>query len=154
MISRGKTRAGAPAPAVKVKTDEGTPLSLRDLRGRKIAVFLTARFPEEYLVAILPLLSERAFAFHEMDCSPLLLTGIDVFALGRMREAHDPPFVMLSDPSLLLHAALGSAGGEEVAAWLIGEDGVLSTPLQGPRDPSAVVEGALDLLAALGKPQK
>jgi peroxiredoxin len=143
---------GDPAPACEGRTDEGTPISLADFKGRALAVFLLGRRLDRAARTFLSRLAERTPEILAAECSPLAISGEPAEALAELRGASALPFVLVSDTDLGIHRALaGSAPPGPSGAWLFDGAGTLiaSVPPLGPREQIAAVIAALARVRAL-----
>ena len=101
---------GMPAPDCTLPDQDGTPVSLSDLRGRKAIVYF---YPEALTVACkqqacdfrdaLPDLGEHGYAVVGISKDP-------VEKLARARDKDALTFPLLSDESLEVHRAWGTFG--------------------------------------------
>lgn len=136
-------------PTNTVRTDEGSPISLIDLAGRALAIFLTAHLSDSEIIGVVRDLSLRTRDFLDLSCSPLLVTAAEVATLDGWRRSSKIPFVMISDPSLALHGQLYGGGGEPAtAAWIVDEDSRLVAAVPATEN-ELIVELALETLGRI-----
>jgi peroxiredoxin Q/BCP len=101
---------GAPAPDFTLPDEQGRPLSLRDLRGKKVIVYF-------YPAASTPGCTTEACDFRDnmnsLEAAGYSVLGVskdDLPALQRFREEQALTFPLLSDPDLAVHEAYGAYG--------------------------------------------
>jgi peroxiredoxin Q/BCP len=137
---------GDPAPVVEGRTDEGTPISLADFKGRALAVFLLGRALDRAAKGFLRRLAERTPEFLAAECSPLAVSAEPAAALAVARDAERLPFLLISDTELGIHRALGGGvPAGPAGAWLFDDRGavVAAVPALGPAETIAAALAAL-----------
>lgn len=112
---------GSPVPSLELRTDEGTPISLRDLQGRALALFLLGTSFTPTAERLLDVLSQNAGQFLTQDFSPVAVMAQDVAALCAFRQRQDVPFILLSDADSRLQQAITGDESCRVGACLIDE---------------------------------
>jgi len=145
---------GDPAPAAEGRTDEGTPISLADFKGRALAVFLLGRGLDRATRAQLRQLAKRTPEFLALECSPLAVSTEPAEMLAEIRESEGLPFLMISDTELGIHRALaGAVPARPPGAWLIDGSGAIaaSVPALGFKEQ---ISAALATLARIRAGQK
>lgn len=101
---------GSPAPAFTLDDQDGSPLSLASLRGRRVVVFF-------YPAAMTPGCTTEACDFRD-SLAALQATGVDVVGISRdtpaklreFRERDGLTYPLLSDPDHAVHDAYGAWG--------------------------------------------
>jgi len=145
---------GDPAPGAEGRTDEGTPISLADFKGRALAVFLLGRGIDRATRTQLRQLAKRTPEFLALECSPLAVSTEAAEMLAEIRESEGLPFLMISDTDLGIHRALaGAVPARSPGAWLIDGSGVVaaSIPALGFKEQ---ISAALAALARVRDGQK
>ncbi len=112
---------GSPIPSLELRTDESTPLSLRDLKGRSLALFLLGEGFTPTAERLLDVLSQNAGQFLSRDYSPVAIIAEDVEALSAFRHKQDVPFILLSDAGCRLQRTITGDENSSVGACLIDE---------------------------------
>jgi len=139
---------GRGVPSTEGRTDEGTPIALSDLAGRRLAVFLVGALDPERS-AMLEDLDGRSRSFLELGCSPVVVTTEGDEVVASLREDKDYPFIVISDRAGAIHADLcaGPSGG--TGAWIVDEAGALAAavPSLPPREMIGAALSALVRLA-------
>lgn len=132
---------GDKIPNIELRTDEGTPLSLTDLKGRALAVFLLGEAFSPTTERLIHVLSEYAETFLAEDVSPIPVSGQSARHLAQFREQNDVPFLLISDQNLLLHRTLRDKDGNGVNVWLLDAEGVVidTIPVLPPTELTRVV---------------
>lgn len=101
---------GTPAPDFTLDDQDGAPVSLSSLRGRRVVLFF-------YPAAMTPGCTREACDFRD-SLEPLQAAGIDVLGISRdapvtLREFRDRDgltYPLLSDPDHAVHEAYGAWG--------------------------------------------
>jgi peroxiredoxin len=109
-------------PEYAMRTDEGTPLALTDLRGRSLAVFMVGETFSPTVERLFDVISRNISRFLSVDVSPVAVIGETVESLTTYREKNDVPFLLVSDQSNGLHDIMGTAGGGSPAVWLVNRE--------------------------------
>lgn len=122
-------RIGETVPNIELRTDEGTPLSLTDLKGRALVVFLLGESFNPTSEQLLSLLSENIGRFLALDSSPIAVLGESPEKLAEYREIHDLPFMFISDPAFKLHRKLKGDNLLELGVCVVGSDSVVTETL-------------------------
>lgn len=117
-------RIGARVPEIEMRTDEGTPISLCDMEGRGMVVFLLGEISDES-ERVLSLISENSGRFLSIDFSPVAVMAEPVNRLAEYRERTALPYLMLSDPGSFLHRGSRDPDGLGIGAWIVDEAGVV-----------------------------
>ncbi|MCK9459269.1 MAG: redoxin domain-containing protein [Proteobacteria bacterium] len=137
---------GDPAPAAEGRTDEGTPISIADFKGRALAVFLLGRELNRAARALLAQLAKRTPDFLAAECSPLAISAEPAEMLAELRDASALPFLLVSDTELGIHRALaGTVPPGPSGAWLFDRTGALiaTVPALGAKEQVPAVLAAL-----------
>ena len=113
---------GDKVPEYAMRTDEGTPLALTDLKGRSLAVFMLGETFSPTVERLFDVLSRNVSRFLSLDVSPVAIIGETVESLATYRDHHDVPFLLISDPANRLHDLMGTLGGGSPAVWLVSRD--------------------------------
>jgi peroxiredoxin len=117
-------RVGARVPEIEARTDEGTPISLGDMEGRGLVVFLLGEMAPD-VENFLSMLSDNTGRFLALDFSPVAVLGESVDKLAAYRERCEAPYLLLSDANFSLHRRLRGSDGEGVGVWIIDETGLV-----------------------------
>ena len=148
---------GDPAPDFELLTDEGTPLRLSDLRGRRIVLFFYPR-------ADTPGCTKQACGFRDRfpriktaAATVLGLSPDEPKDLAKWRAKEGLPYTLLSDPDHAVADAYGAWGEKSLYGKtymgilrghaVIGPDGTLED-LRLKISPDESVEEALKFVAA------
>ena len=143
---------GDPAPAAEGRTDEGTPISLADFKGRPLAVFLLGRELNRAARTLLAQIAKRTPDFLAAECSPLAISAEPAEMLAELRDASALPFLLISDTELGIHRALtGAAPAGPSGVWLFDSSGaaVATVPPLGPKEQISAAVAALARVRAL-----
>ena len=143
---------GAPAPTAEGRTDEGTPISLADFKGRALAVFVLGRDLNRAARTLLAQLAKRAPEFLAAECSPVAISAEPAEMLAEIRDSEGLPFLMISDTELGIHRALtGAAPAGPSGVWLFDSSGavVAAVPSLGPKEQISAAVAALARVRAL-----
>lgn len=137
MIAIGDT-----VPKIEMRTDEGTPLSLTDLAGRAVCVFLLGEAPADAVDGILDELHHHIDGFFDCEVSPVVVLSEAVEGLEKRRGANDMPFLLLSDSRMRAHGAFKGDDGGQATAWIVDAAGVVLDviPMLPPGELVAVAE--------------
>jgi thioredoxin-dependent peroxiredoxin len=141
-----RLEAGTPAPDFTLLDQDGTSVSLADLRGEKTVLYF-------YPAAMTPGCTTQACDFRD-SISSLQGTGYRVIGISRdepaklaaFRERDGLTFTLLSDPDHAVHSAYG-AWGEKVNYGKVIEGVIRSTFVL---DEEGVIEHALYNVKATG----
>ena len=98
---------GKELPMETGRTDEGTPVSLYDFRGRAMAVFLSGKGVTGKNSDFVRHLKEATPDFLKYECSPVWVSADEEEILAASREMYDLPFMIISDFSKEIHSDLG-----------------------------------------------
>ena len=120
MITTGDT-----VPDIELRTDEGTPLSLADLKGRALCLFLLGSAFTPTVERLLDLISKNVSRFFSLNISPIAVLGESADHLGDHREEKDAPFILIADERFALHECFRGRDDNLAAVWLVGEEGVV-----------------------------
>ncbi len=118
-------RVGENVPSLELRTDEGTPLSITDLKGRSIVLFMLGESFTPAVERLLSALTKNTKKFLSLETSPVAILGETVEQLSAYRERNDVPFLMLSDPSLAIHWEFKGEDGDDVGVWVVDHSGVV-----------------------------
>jgi len=143
MIAIGDT-----IPELELRTDEGTPLSLQDLKGRGTAVFLLGPSFSPTVERLFEVLTRNVGRFLSLDISPVAVLGESVEQLAAYRSHNDVPFLLMSDEHLRLHRALGREKENAPMVWIVDKTGKVLDMLP-MLPPSELVAVAVDRAARL-----
>ena len=116
-------RKGDKVPDMELRTDQGTPLSLADLSGRAVVVFLLGRLFTPTGERVLKLLSDTADRFLSLEFSPVAISGEPVKELAKYNKQNKLPFLLASDGSRRLHEKLRGDDGGGISVWIISSEG-------------------------------
>jgi peroxiredoxin len=120
MITTGDT-----VPDIELRTDEGTPLALTDLKGRALCLFLLGAAFTPTVERLLDLISKNIGRFLSLNASPIAVFGDSVDSLAEHRAEKDAPFILISDESFALHDRFRGKDDNLAAVWIINEAGVV-----------------------------
>ncbi len=135
---------GGRAPVVPGRTDEGTPISLADFKGRALAVFLIGKGYSRDHRTLLNRIRKSTSDFMEMDVSPVVISGEAEEVLSSLRESLSLPYLMMSDRSMSIHKEL--SGGSDEGVWVFDARGRVASvvPAMGPKEQVGAVLAALN----------
>jgi peroxiredoxin len=142
---------GDSAPIAEGRTDEGTPISLADFKGRALAVFLLGRGIKRGTRTLLAQLARRTPEFLAAECSPVAVSTEPAEMLAELRDASALPFLMISDTELGIHRALaGAVPAGPSGVWLFDKAGavVATVPALGFQEQISAALAALDRVRA------
>jgi thioredoxin-dependent peroxiredoxin len=139
---------GDKVPDFQLRTDEGTPLSLPDLKGRGTAVFLLGTTFTPTVERLFEVLARNVERFLALDISPIAVLGESVDSLAGYRSHNDVPFLLISDDKLHLHGSLGHGKENAPMVWLIDKTGTVIDMLP-MLPPSELISVAVDRAARL-----
>ena len=136
MAATPRLEPGTPAPDFTLPDADGTPVTLSDLRGRKVVLYA-------YPAASTPGCTTQACDFRD-SLSSLQAAGFEVLglspdapaALARFRDEQSLTFPLLSDPGTQVLTAYGAYGEKRLygktvqgvirSTFVVDEQGVLS----------------------------
>ncbi|MCP4599894.1 MAG: redoxin domain-containing protein [Proteobacteria bacterium] len=118
-------RIGDHIPDIDLRTDEGTPISLTDLKGRSLILFMLGETFTPTVERLLNVIAQNTGRFLALNMSPIAVLGEPASQLGAFRERNDVPFIMISDPALVLHRHFIEKDGHGVEVWITDEEGVV-----------------------------
>jgi peroxiredoxin len=116
---------GDKIPETKLRTDEGTPLALTDLKGRAFVLFVLGPSFTPTVERLLDELSKNVSRFLSLDVSPIALVGDTVENLADYRDHYDTPFLLISDEDLTLHSQLRGDDESLATAWIVDKEGTV-----------------------------
>jgi peroxiredoxin Q/BCP len=116
---------GDQVPELELRTDEGTPLSLQDMRGRRMAIFFLGGTFSPTVERLFEVLSRNVGRFLSLDISPVAVLGETVENLATYRSHNDVPFLLISDEHQQFQKLLGAAGEKAPAVWIVNAKGVV-----------------------------
>ncbi len=148
---------GDPAPDFELLSDEGTPVRLSDLRGRRVVLFFYPR-------ADTPGCTVQACGFRDQfpriesgNATVIGLSPDEPAALAKWRRKEKLPYTLVSDPDHAVAEAYGVWGEKQAygksymgiirSHAIIGPDGTLED-LRIKVKPDESVQAAVDFLAA------
>ncbi len=94
---------GKKLPQNTGRTDEGTPISLFDFKGRAIAVFFTGEGILSSDLVLVRKLKEASKEFLLYNCSPVWVSTESEEILAAARDLDKLPFMIISDFSKEIH---------------------------------------------------
>ncbi len=118
-------RVGDKISDIELRTDEGTPLSLADLHGRALALFLLGKTFTPSIEHLLLMLAQNTGRFLAFDVSPIAVVGVPASQLAAFREQNDMPFILVSDPNYILHHSFMEKDGRDVEVWIVDQHGIV-----------------------------
>ena len=155
MAATPRLEPGQPAPDFTLPDADGTPVSLHDLRGRKVVLYV-------YPAAATPGCTTQACDFRD-SLSSLQAAGYEVVGLSpdpppklaRFREKQALTFPLLSDPSKEVLTAYGAYGEKSLygktvrgvirSTFVVDEQGVLTSASYGVKAKGHVAKLRRDL---------
>jgi peroxiredoxin Q/BCP len=142
---------GGAAPVVEGRTDEGTPISLADFKGRALAVFLLGRGIDRAARALLRAIAAAAPELLRAEHSPVAVSAEPAAMLAELRDTEALPFLLISDTELGIHRALaGEVRRGPGGAWLVDKDGIVAAVIPPRKDKELIAA----VLAALARTQR
>ena len=139
---------GDSVPDLQLRTDEGTPLSLLDLKGRGFTVFLLGAAFTPTVERLFEVMTRNIGRFLALDISPIAVLGESVDNLTDYRSRNDVPFLLLSDEQLQLHAVLGNEKENAPMVWLVNNEAKILDMLP-MLPPSELISVTIDRAARL-----
>ncbi|WP_217913547.1 thioredoxin-dependent thiol peroxidase [Miltoncostaea marina] len=134
-----RLEAGRPAPAFTLQADDGSTVSLEDLRGQTVVLYF---YPKDDTSGCTTQACEFRDAQAEYDAAGLRVIGVSPDPIAShvsFRDKHGLPFTLLSDPDHEVAEAYGvwveksmygrTYWGVERSTFVIGPDGVLRQAL-------------------------
>ena len=118
-------KAGDKVPNIELRTDEGTPMALTDLRGRSFVLFMLGEMFSPTVERLLTVLAKDTPRFLTLDCSPIAAIGEPMGRLAAYRDQHRVPFVMISDAGHRLHQQMNGDQREAAGAWIVDRTGTV-----------------------------
>ena len=118
-------QVGDKAPDIDLRTLAGTPISLSDLKGRAVIVFLLGGTMAPAINSLLTALTEHTDRFLDLDISPIAVLTKPEEQLGNYPQATSAPYLIMVDHNLSLHEQFQGIDGKEVSVWLIDEHSVV-----------------------------
>ncbi len=155
MAAPPRLEPGQPAPDFTLPDADGTPVSLHDLRGRKVVLYV-------YPAASTPGCTTQACDFRD-SLSSLQSAGYEVVGLSpdppaklaRFRDEQSLTFPLLSDPSKDVLTAYGAYGEKSLygktvqgvvrSTFVVDEQGVLTSTAYGVKAKGHVAKLRRDL---------
>jgi peroxiredoxin len=131
------------------RTDEGTPVSLLDFKGRALVIILTGEGLEKDKLNMLKHIKNDINGFYKYSCSPVLVSFESEQLLAAARELNNLPFMMISDFSRDIHRAMGfDPALNETVIWIADEDSklVAAIPFMASREQLSTALAALPRL--------
>jgi peroxiredoxin len=98
---------GKTIPMDTGRSDEGTPVSLYDFKGRSLAVFLSGEGLTKKNKALIKRIKDATDEFLKYDCSPIWISTESEELLSAARQLYDLPYMIISDFSKEIHDSLG-----------------------------------------------
>jgi peroxiredoxin len=140
---------GRSLPSCVGRTDEGTPVSLQDFRGRALAVFPGG----EEDGSLARFVAHSANKFLALEVSAIVIATCSEDDLAALRSRERLPMVMLSDFSRDIHRFFECPQKGFCPAFLADEEGHIAAAIS-PSAPEARVRAVLEAASRLrqGKP--
>ena len=151
-----RLEAGQPAPDFSLEADDGSTVSLADLRGSSVALYF---YPKDGTTGCTAQACEFRDAQADYEAAGVRVIGVSPDPLKshtRFREKYDLPFTLLSDPDHVAAEAYGvwveksmygrTYMGIERSTFVIGPDGILAETLYKVK-PKGHAASLLQLLA-------
>ncbi|MBN2717073.1 MAG: redoxin domain-containing protein [Deltaproteobacteria bacterium] len=138
-------------PSVPGRTDEGTPISLTDFKGRALAVFFLGKGFERTELTLVKNIKRRIDEFLEFECSPIVVSMEPEEILSSAREAEDLPFLLISDYHGAIHEAVNGLPTESaIGSWIVNDESkiVAAVPSMPPREQVSATVAALSRIVA------
>ncbi len=118
-------QVGNSVPDMDLRTLSGTPISLRDLKGRSLTLFLLGHSPPPAVNSLLTALTEHTDRFLTLDVSPLVVLTNPDHQLGEYPRADHAPYLITVDADFSLHKQFQGVDGKDVGVWLIDDNSVV-----------------------------
>jgi peroxiredoxin len=115
---------GDKAPDCALRTDDGTSISLFDLKGRALSVFLVGREVPATVNSLLTALTEQTERFLALEVSPMVVLSDPEAQLGANPGATNP-YLIAVDAELSLHKQFQGVDGKELGVFILDEDSVV-----------------------------
>ena len=140
-------------PSVPGRTDEGTPISLADFKGRALAVFFLGKGFDRTEMTMVKNIKRRIDEFLEFECSPVIVSMEPEEILSSIREAEDLPFLLISDRYGAIHEAVNGAPTEaSIGSWIVNDDSRIVSAVN-PMPPREQVSATVAALSRIvGRP--
>jgi len=151
-----RLEAGQPAPDFSLDADDGSMVSLADLRGQTVALYF---YPKDDTTGCTAQACEFRDARADYEAAGVRVIGVSPDPLKshlKFRDKYDLPFTLLSDPDHVAAEAYGvwveksmygrTYMGIERSTFVIGPDGVLKEALYKVK-PKGHAASLLELLA-------
>jgi peroxiredoxin len=119
-------QTGDKAPDGNLLTREGTSISLVDLKGRSLAVFLLGHLDQDTVSGLLTALTEHTDRFLALAVSPIVVLKEPDRQLSDHPRAAATPYLITADADLSLHQQFQGIDGEDVRVWIIDDTGVVT----------------------------
>ena len=117
---------GDAVPQGEIRTGAGTSISLCDLRGRAVAVFLLGRAGPAFVAELLAVLTEHIQRLLALQVSPIVVLSHTDQQPGVTPLQQSAPYLVAIDPKLFLHQQFQVVESGDVGVWLIDENGVVA----------------------------
>jgi len=115
---------GKELPRDTGRTDEGTPISLFDFKGRAIAVFLTGDGVLSSQLKLVRQLKEASKEFLSYNCSPIWVSTESEEILAAARDLDKLPFMIISDFSKEIHNEMQyDFSSDKINVWIADDKG-------------------------------
>ena len=121
MIQPGDT-----VPEGEIRTGAGTSISLGDLRGRAVAVFLLGRVGPAFVAELLTALTEHIHRLLALQVSPMVVLSDPDKQLDSASRRESVPYLISVDQNLFLHQQFQVVDVDDVGVWLIDENSVIT----------------------------
>jgi peroxiredoxin len=118
-------QTGDKAPNGNLRTSEGTSISLHDLKGRSLAVFLLGHLDPATVNDLLTALTDHTDRFLALAVSPIVILTEPGTQLRYHPHARNAPYLITVDADLSLHKQFQGVDGKDVRVWLMDDDGVV-----------------------------
>ncbi|MCP4199872.1 MAG: redoxin domain-containing protein [Proteobacteria bacterium] len=118
-------QTGDKAPNGHIRTREGTSISLLDLKGRSLAVFLLGHLDPATVNDLLTALTEHTDRFLTLAVSPIVVLSEPNKQLRNHPRAADAPYLITVDVDLSLHKQFQGVDGTDVRVWIMDDNGVV-----------------------------
>jgi peroxiredoxin len=118
-------QTGDKAPDGNLRTSEGTSISLLDLRGRSLAVFLLGHTEPATVNDLLTALTEHTDRFLALAVSPIVVLTEPGTQLRYHPQTEKVPYLIMVDADLSLHKQFQGVDGKDVRVWIMDDDGVV-----------------------------
>ena len=110
---------GKDIPMDTARTDEGTPVSLYDFKGRALVLFLSGEGLTQKNRILVKHMKATTKYFLKYECSPVWISTDSEQILAATRRMYDLPFMIISDFAKEIHSNFGfNFNDNKIAVWV------------------------------------